>query len=87
MVEPGDVAIADAFLEDLKRRGVRGRCGIGAVRIDARFVLQMIFVLWVAGVMNGECEVGKGITGLTLDGEEMWRPELESWFKKTSPKH
>lgn len=87
MVEPGDVAIADAFLEDLKRRGVRGRCGNGAVRIDTKFVLQMIFVLWVAGVMNGECEVGKGITGLTLDGEEMWRPELESWFKKTSPKH
>lgn len=86
-VEPGDVAIADAFLEDLRRRGVSHRSGNREMRIDARLVLQMIFVLWIGGVMNGECEVGKGITGLTLDGEEMWRPELETWFKKSSTEH
>ena len=81
MIEPGDVAIADVFLEDLESRGVGLQPHNDEVRIWPELVFSKIFDLWVGGVMNGECEVGTGVTGLTLDGAQMWKPELEPWYK------
>jgi hypothetical protein len=75
-----DSAIADAFLRDLSKRGVGGPVN-GSPPIDEYVVLAMIFILWKAGVMNGECEVGIGKTGWVHGSQEWWRPDMESWYR------
>lgn len=75
-----DSAIADAFLSDLRRRGVATPPHNG-VLIDDYKVLGMLFYIWKAGVMNGECEVGVGKTGWQTGSEEWWRPDMESWYR------
>lgn len=77
-----DSAIADAFLSDLRRRGV-GTPAPDSVPIDDYMVLGKLFYLWKAGVMNGECEVGVGKTGWATGSEEWWRPDMESWYRGT----
>ena len=77
-----DIAIADAFLDDLKNRSYTHRHGSEKTRIGAIMVLQMVFVTWRRGVIEGECEIGIGTTGLAEDGSgKMWRPEMESWWR------
>ena len=75
-----DSAIADAFLSDLRRRGVSTSPHNG-VLIDDYKVLGMLFYIWKAGVMNGDCEVGVGKTGWQTGTEEWWRPDMESWYR------
>lgn len=75
-----DSAIADAFLSDLKRRGTTTPPHNG-VLIDDYKVLGMLFYIWKAGVMNGDCEVGVGTTGWQTGSEESWRPDMESWYR------
>lgn len=75
-----DSAIADAFLSDLRRRGV-GTPPHNSVPIDDYKVLGMLFYIWKAGVMNGDCEVGVGKTGWQTGSEEWWRPDMESWYR------
>lgn len=75
-----DSAIADAFLSDLRRRGI-GTPPHNGVLIDDYKVLGMLFYIWKAGVMNGDCEVGVGTTGWQTGSEEWWRPDMESWFR------
>lgn len=82
-VEEGDVAIADAFFADLRRRRLPSETGFEERElISPPLVLEKIFILWVEGVMDGECEIGDGITGLARDGKQQWKPELEAWFRK-----
>lgn len=76
-----DSAIADAFLSDLRRRGT-GTPPHNGVLIDDYKVLGMLFYIWKAGVMNGDCEVGVGTTGWQTGSEELWRPDMESWFRR-----
>lgn len=76
-----DSAIADAFLRDLSTRGVDGPVNGRGKKIDVIVVLSMIFILWKAGVMNGECEVGIGTTGWVHGSHEYWRPDMESWYR------
>ena len=75
-----DSAIADAFLSDLRRRGT-GAPPHSGVLIDDYKVLGMLFYIWKAGVMNGDCEAGVGTTGWQTGSEEWWRPDMESWFR------
>lgn len=76
-----DSAIADAFLSDLRRRGVGTPAPPDSVLIDDYVVLGKLFYMWMAGVMNGECEVGVGKTGWAIGSEEWWRPDMESWYQ------
>ena len=75
-----DSAIADAFLSDLRRRGTTTPPHNG-VLIDDYKVLGMLFYIWKAGVMNGDCEVGVGTTGWQTGSEKSWRPDMESWYR------
>lgn len=82
-VTKGDVAIADAFFADLRRRRLPSETGFEERElISPPLVLEKLFVLWIEGVMDGECEVGDGTTGLARDGKRQWKPELEAWFRK-----
>ena len=76
-----DLAIVDAFLADLQQRGYPAPKK-GEELIGESMVTQIVFELWKVGVMNGECEVGIGKIGLCDDSEEMWRPEMEPWFRR-----
>ncbi len=85
-----DCAIVDAFMVDLKARGVEHAVirerelvvGDAGIRIDEWYALEMVFTLWMGGVKRGECEVGSGKTGLAENEEVMWRAELESWGRR-----
>lgn len=75
-----DSAIADAFLSDLRRRGT-ATPPHNDVLIDDYKVLGMLFYIWKAGVMNGDCEAGVGTTGWQTGSEEWWRPDMETWYR------
>lgn len=76
-----DVAIVDAFMVDLKARG-GSEYAAGGWRIDEEVAVFKVFTLWHGGVQRGECEVGIGKIGLAEGSEEVWRPEMESWYQQ-----
>ena len=76
-----DLAIVDAFMIGLKAKG-RSKHAAGEKLIDEKLAGWKVFRLWYGGVQRGECEVGIGKTGLVSGSKEIWRPELEPWFKK-----
>lgn len=76
-----DLAIVDAFMVDLRARG-HSRHVKGNRLIDEKLAAQKVFRLWYGGVLRGECEVGIGKTGLVKGSDEMWTPEVETWYKK-----
>lgn len=76
-----DVAIVDAFMVDLKARG-GSEIVTGGWRIDDEVAVFKVFTLWHGGVQRGECEVGIGKIGLAAGSEEVWRPEMESWYQQ-----
>lgn len=77
-----DLAIVDAFMVDLKARE-ESENATGNWRIDEEVAVFKVFTLWHGGVQRGECEVGIGKTGLAEDSENMWRPDMESWYPRT----
>ncbi|MCJ1462071.1 hypothetical protein MMC07_000671 [Pseudocyphellaria aurata] len=74
-----DLAIVDAFMVNLKARGTSENAQ-GGWKIDERVAVLKTFTLWHGGVQRGECEAGIGKIGLAESSEEMWRPDMESWY-------
>lgn len=74
-----DVAIVDAFMVDLKARGTSEKAR-GNWKIDEKVAVFKVFTLWYGGVLRGENEAGIGKIGLAERSEEMWRPDMESWY-------
>lgn len=74
-----DLAIVDAFMVVLKARGTSENTQ-GDWKIDERVAVLKTFTLWHGGVQRGECEAGIGKIGLAERSEEMWRPDMESWY-------
>lgn len=74
-----DVAIVDAFMVDLKARGASEKPR-GNWKIDDEVAVFKVFTLWYGGVLRGENEAGIGKIGLAERSEEMWRPDMESWY-------